>query len=291
MNINLNLYKYFYVVAKNKSFTKAAEELMISQPSLSYSIKTLESQLNISLFKRTSKGIELTNEGINLFNMIEPLMKVFDKINEDGNEFEGKVSVGVRALFQATVNTMFLKTIKKLYPGIDIDIKIRYSDELYNELLNKNVDLIIDEYNYGEISDNIISIKLKEKVCEPQIICGSKFYKNKKLTIDELKNKKLVITKTNKIAKEFIDKYGLTNIENVCSSYVVNERVKEEDVLGLSFSMIIEGNKDINVLETQFDLPQFNLFVSYLKEKRINSKVKTVAEIFSDNTLSDLEKL
>ena len=42
LNINLNLYKYFYEVAKYNSYTKAAESLMISQPSLSYSIKVLE---------------------------------------------------------------------------------------------------------------------------------------------------------------------------------------------------------------------------------------------------------
>ena len=49
-NINLNLYKYFYEVAKYESFSKAANSLMISQPSLSYSIKVLEEQLNKQLF-------------------------------------------------------------------------------------------------------------------------------------------------------------------------------------------------------------------------------------------------
>ena len=52
MNINLELYKIFYYVAKNKSITRAANELLISQPAISKSIKTLEEQMREKLFIR-----------------------------------------------------------------------------------------------------------------------------------------------------------------------------------------------------------------------------------------------
>ena len=68
MNINLELYKVFLSVAKNESITKAANELMISQPGISKSIKNLESQLNCSLFVRTKSGVHLTNEGKMLYS-------------------------------------------------------------------------------------------------------------------------------------------------------------------------------------------------------------------------------
>lgn len=61
--VNLELYKVFYTVAKCGSLTKAAEELYISQPAVSQSIKQLEEQLNVTLFKRTRRGMELTPEG------------------------------------------------------------------------------------------------------------------------------------------------------------------------------------------------------------------------------------
>ncbi|MBQ9730164.1 MAG: LysR family transcriptional regulator [Clostridia bacterium] len=60
---NLELYRVFYTVAKCGSLTKAAEELFISQPAVSQAIKQLESQLGISLFRRTHRGMELTPEG------------------------------------------------------------------------------------------------------------------------------------------------------------------------------------------------------------------------------------
>ena len=52
MNINLELYKVFYYVAKNESVSRAANELSISQPAISKSIKTLEDQINTNLFIR-----------------------------------------------------------------------------------------------------------------------------------------------------------------------------------------------------------------------------------------------
>ena len=57
MNINLDLYKIFYYVAKNENITRAANELMISQPAISRSIKTLEEQIGLNLFIRKRDGL------------------------------------------------------------------------------------------------------------------------------------------------------------------------------------------------------------------------------------------
>lgn len=61
--VNLELYRVFYTVAKCGSLTKAAEELYISQPAVSQSIKQLESQLGVRLFNRTHRGMELSAQG------------------------------------------------------------------------------------------------------------------------------------------------------------------------------------------------------------------------------------
>ena len=82
MNINLELYKIFLSVAKNKSITKASNELMISQPGVSKSIKNLENQLNCSLFIRTKSGVCLTNEGNLLYSK---LGDAFELINNAEN--------------------------------------------------------------------------------------------------------------------------------------------------------------------------------------------------------------
>ena len=73
MNINLELYKVFYYVAKNESITRAANELAISQPAISKSIKTLENQINTSLFVRKRDGVTLTEAGETIYNKIKEL--------------------------------------------------------------------------------------------------------------------------------------------------------------------------------------------------------------------------
>ena len=70
--VNLELYRVFYAVAKCGSLTKAAEELFISQPAVSQAIKQLESQLGTTLFKRTHRGMELSEQGGKvIFDIVE----------------------------------------------------------------------------------------------------------------------------------------------------------------------------------------------------------------------------
>ncbi|MBQ8229590.1 MAG: LysR family transcriptional regulator, partial [Clostridia bacterium] len=61
--VNLELYRVFYTVAKCGSLTRAAEELYISQPAVSQSIKQLENQLGVPLFDRRHRGMELSAQG------------------------------------------------------------------------------------------------------------------------------------------------------------------------------------------------------------------------------------
>ena len=71
MNIDLNLYYIFHTVAKLGSITKASEELFVSQPAITQSIKTLESLIGATLFIRTKKGVILTEEAKVLYNYID----------------------------------------------------------------------------------------------------------------------------------------------------------------------------------------------------------------------------
>lgn len=68
---NLARYKIFLSVAENKSISKAAASLFISQPAVSITIKKLEENLNTTLFIRKSKGVELTEKGRLLYDNVK----------------------------------------------------------------------------------------------------------------------------------------------------------------------------------------------------------------------------
>ena len=144
LNINLNLYKYFYEVAKYNSYTKAAESLMISQPSLSYSIKVLETQLEKKLFVRENNKIKLTNDGENLYNRLDQIFKQFEDTNEN-DDYKGKVTLGVRSAYAFKVLPFYIYEFSKLHPNLEIDFIIGRSEKLLSLLENKQIDILIDE--------------------------------------------------------------------------------------------------------------------------------------------------
>ena len=95
MENNLNLYHIFYTVAKNKNISLAAKELYISQPAISKAISKLESNLETTLFIRSSRGVTLTEEGSILF---EQVRNAFASINSGEEQLRKIARLGVSHL-------------------------------------------------------------------------------------------------------------------------------------------------------------------------------------------------
>lgn len=76
MNIDVEFYKVFCIVAENGSFSKAAEKLYISQPAITQTIRKLEEQLGGKLFYRNNNGVALTEEGKKLYAYIKDSIEI-----------------------------------------------------------------------------------------------------------------------------------------------------------------------------------------------------------------------
>ena len=98
MDINLNYFKIFYVVAKNGNITKASQELYISQPAISQTIKNLEDTLGCRLFIREKKGVALTHIGRKIYDKVEASLKSLDRlqelIDEENGVIRGSLTIG-----------------------------------------------------------------------------------------------------------------------------------------------------------------------------------------------------
>ena len=125
-NINLNLYKTFYDVAKYGSFSKAAKNCYTSQPAISKAIKKLEEQLNTQLFYRNLSGVELTEKGKELFYFVEKsynnLLIAERNMLETETLERGKLSIGMPSNIGSF--DLFDKIIAfhNKYPKIEITI-------------------------------------------------------------------------------------------------------------------------------------------------------------------------
>lgn len=144
--VNLELYRVFYAVAKCGSLTKAAEELYISQPAVSQAIKQLEGQLGGTLFNRTHKGVELSeNGGKQIFPIVERALNLFDEAESKYAELKDTATGIVRICASDTVSTHFLipyiKAYHEKYPDVNLTLINGTSSETIETLKNKKGDL------------------------------------------------------------------------------------------------------------------------------------------------------
>ena len=157
MNINFELYKVFYEVVNEKSISKGAEKLLISQPAVTQSIHTLEEQLGGKLFIRTPKGVVLTNEGEILYNYIKEGMNYFingsNKFLSLKNLDSGVLNIGASTVISENILIDVLGLFHKKYPNVVINIYNDLTDNLVKKLRNGDLDIIVisTENNYKDI--------------------------------------------------------------------------------------------------------------------------------------------
>lgn len=177
LNVNLNLYRSFYYVAKYKGFSKASQYAFISQPSLSTNIKNLEDALNTKLFYRGKnyKEIILTSEGRELYSKLEEIITV---LNSDSEKEE--LNIGCTRVIADNYLGKVITSFKNKYNNIKIGFKFDNNTELYQLLRKEEIDIIISRYPMFYKFDKSICV---EKIIDIEnvIVCSRKFYeKNKK---------------------------------------------------------------------------------------------------------------
>lgn len=118
--------KYFLEVAKQKSFTKAAETLHISQPTISKMIKSLEDEFNVILFDRSARHIVLTDAGLAVFIEAQKIVDSFNNISSNLYEVmnikKGEVRIGLPPMVGVRFFPQIISEFKKKYPQISINM-------------------------------------------------------------------------------------------------------------------------------------------------------------------------
>ncbi|MDF2538384.1 MAG: hypothetical protein K0S76_1405 [Herbinix sp.] len=165
MDINYELYKVFYQVAKSLSFSEAADMLFISQSAVSQSIKTLEKRLNQPLFIRSTKRVALTKEGELLLKHIEPAINL---ISRGENQLCADPKSGVQLRIGASDTICryylvpYLNNFHKQYPNIHIKVTNGTSLQCAKLLERNEVDVIITNSPNSALNNMMQIIPVKE---------------------------------------------------------------------------------------------------------------------------------
>lgn len=298
MNIDFELYRIFYVVANNKNITKASEELMISQPAISKSIKNLESLLGGQLFVRTKRGVILTEEGKEFYNYIK---HAIEYINNAENKFTelinletGTIKIGISSKLTKEFLLPYLEQFHKLYPKIDIQIITNLSSELIPKLRNGLIDIIILNLN-GKHYDNDLEIIKCKKITDCFVVNNSyKHLLNKEISIKDLNNYPLILQSTGSNTRTFLDnftkEYNIIlkpNIELASYSLVV-----EFAKIGLGIGYVTKdyinkelNNKELHIIKTKEKIPSRYIGIALSKNNIPNFSTKKLIEIITNNNV------
>lgn len=173
--MNLKQFRYVLVLSNEGSFSKAAAELNISQPSLSQYVRKIEEELDIELFDRSGNSVRLTDAGRayieagrKILDIEHQLQGVFTDIRDSRT---GSITIGVSPYRAARIMPKAVQQFKKIYPGIEIIIDEQVGRELRDRAERGEYDLCITTL---PLNDKIFSYReIMKEECIIAVPCSS----------------------------------------------------------------------------------------------------------------------
>ena len=264
MNIDYNLYKIFLYLYEEKSISKTASKLYVSQPAISYSLKELESQLGYSLFTRNSKGIEPTLEARELYGYISTAFNILNDAEDHLKNLNdlniGSIRIGISKELSGTYLNNCLSYFRDNYPNIIISIIVDDLDKMMDMLEVRQLDLVLGDYD-GVLRKDISKDKLE--VLQTCLIYDDN-HKIKK--IEDVND--LIVQKNSLIRYRLDDCLKLLGI-NITYSLEVDDCLSiiefVKNSIGVGYIVYQNNIDDINILLDE-RLPKYEVSCFYNNE-------------------------
>ena len=163
--MEIRVLRYFMEIAREENMTRAAQQLHVSQPSLSKEIKKLEEELGHSLFVRTNKSMQLTDTGMLLRKRAEDILAMVDKTAEEFSQIDnitgGEIHIGCAESIQIKHLTREIKEFKEQYPNFVFHVFSGDTEPVAERLDRGLLDLAViveppnlSKYNYLTIPES-----------------------------------------------------------------------------------------------------------------------------------------
>jgi DNA-binding transcriptional LysR family regulator len=154
MNITLRQLQAFKTVAEFGSFTRAADRLKVAQPALSLSIRELERELNLRLFDRTTRRVELTSAGREFLQSADKLLADLDQAVRNAQDLSerkrGRIVLAAPPLLAAMIAPAAIAEYNAAFPGIDVGLIDARNDQILEKLRSGEADCAIGTFDDRE---------------------------------------------------------------------------------------------------------------------------------------------
>jgi DNA-binding transcriptional LysR family regulator len=250
-------------VATEKNFTKAAEVLYLSQPSLSKQIKTLEKNLDIVLINRENNRISLTENGEVFLQYSERILALCEEscraLIDLKNGDRGNLTVGASQTIGTYLMPRVLALFAQNYPQIDLKVQVNSTRLIANNVLNREIDIaVVGGEIPSELKKNLTIKHFVEDELSLIISKSHPFAKKKKINKENLYYLNFITLNSNSTIRKFIDNILIQNgIETKQLKIVMQfnsiEGIKTAVSLGLGAAFVsssaIEKETELKTIE------------------------------------------
>lgn len=280
-------FKTFIAVVDFKNFTKAAEYLNLSQPSVSTHIKNIEIAFGVTLINRSikQKTISITESGYTLYKRAKEIINLLDvtflDVKTHSNSIKGSIKIGSSLTIGEYILPKFLAHFSNKYPDVDIEVIIENTSLISTELKKMKLDIGLIE---GLASSTLFK---QEYFLEDEMVLVvpySSDLKDKELTLDDLQNRRWIAREEGSGTREYLDLFFTQNkiipksIMVLGSNLAVKEAVRNNLGLTITSKHVILEAEARNELTSIKLTNDFTRSFSYIYPKELT--LSKAANIF-----------
>ena len=273
--MNNEALKTFVTLAEVKNFTKTAELLLMSQPSVSLHIKNLEKEFQTQLFLRSPKFLKITPTGEILYDRAKQIITIYEQTKQDileqHNIIKGELKIGASFTIGEYILPSLLTDLQKDYPDLELQVNIGNTEEIVQSVRLFQVDIGLIE---GQTNEKELSVHpfLQDEL----FIISSNDHKlaNKNdVTISDLQNQSWITRESGSGTGEYLNHVIRSNGLKVKSLLTIssNQGIKETVINGMGLSLL---SRSVIARDVQHK----NLSIIKLKDHSFN---RTLSYVYS----------
>ncbi len=281
----------FISVADNKSFSKAAEALHLTQPAVSKRIATLEQTLDSHLFDRMGKYVQLTEAGNILFPVAKQICNSLDQVQQSiasiGESISGKLSIGTSHHIGLHRLPETLRKFNITYPQVELDLYFMDSEDACARVESNLLELAIVTLPEKPFPNLFTQLVWND----PLVIATNKYHPLKdKLnpTIKDLALYPAIAPSSDTVTRQILDKallpYAIRLNIGMETNYI--ETIKMLVSVGLGWSALPKSmiDKDLHIIPIKAFSISRKLGIAYLKRRSLSSAARAFIALLETNS-------
>lgn len=294
-NATLRQLKVFETVARHASFSRAAEELHLTQPAISTQVKTLESHVGLPLFEQLGKKIYLTPAGTELLFYSKQIIRLFQEAEEALTQFKGisggKLNVSVISAGDYFFPRLLVEFARQ-HKGVTLNLKVHNREELLQQLEENLTDLAImvrPPKDLDTVNESFAP--------HPYVIVaapGHPLAKAKSIRADVLLDEPFVVREKgsdtwNSMEEGFAGKLNLEQI-HIAMEIKSTETIKQAVIAGIGISFLSAHTISLELKAGSLvvlDVVGFPVMLNWYVVHRRNKRLPPVAQAFKEFLMSE----